>query len=143
VGGLYFLKKMKIVISFDGGCKNNPGPAAYAYMISFDDKKINGGGFFENSTNNRAEWSGLLYALKDISKRFSLEELDIEIFSDSELVVKQLLNVYKVKDGELKKIYEEVKSILSKVKSFRIEHVPRDKNKECHRLVEEIFRKNL
>ncbi|MEO0288233.1 MAG: ribonuclease HI family protein [candidate division WOR-3 bacterium] len=134
---------MKIVISFDGGCKNNPGPAAYAYSISFDDKRINGGGFFDNSTNNRAEWSGLLYALKDVSERFFLNELEIEIFSDSELVVKQLLQVYKVKDPELKKIYEEVKSILSKVKSFRVEHVPRNENRECHKLVEEIFRKNL
>lgn len=134
---------MKIVISFDGGCKNNPGPAAYAYEISFDDQKIRGGGFFNNSTNNRAEWSGLLYALKDLSNRFSLRDLEIEIFSDSELVVKQLLKIYKVKDPELKKIYEEVKSILSKVKSFKIEHVPREKNKECHKLVEEIFQKNL
>lgn len=134
---------MKIVISFDGGCKNNPGPAAYAYRITFDDRVIDGGGFLENSTNNRAEWSGLLYALKDISKRFSLSDLEIKIFSDSELVVKQLSNIYKVKDPELKKIYFDVKNILSKVKTFEIKHIPREENRKCHKLVEDIFKKNL
>ncbi len=132
---------MRIVINFDGGCKNNPGPAAFAYKISYEDKFLTGGGFFKNSTNNRAEWSGLLYALREVSRTFPLKDLEIEIYSDSELVVKQLKRIYRVKDLELKKIFNEVNEILSQVKSFKIEHIPREENKECHKLVEEIFKK--
>ncbi|HAF07531.1 MAG: Ribonuclease HI [candidate division TA06 bacterium 32_111] len=132
---------MKIVINFDGGCKNNPGPAAFAFKISFKEEFFTGGGFFKNSTNNRAEWSGLLYALREVQNRFTLKDLEIEIYSDSELVVKQLKRIYRVKDLELKKIFNEVNEILSQVKSFKIEHIPREENKECHKLVEEIFKR--
>ncbi len=65
-----FIKKMKVTINFDGGCKNNPGPAACAYIITTPDKTVSGGCFFKESTNNKAEWSGLLYSLRKLKNMF-------------------------------------------------------------------------
>lgn len=140
--GYLFTGKMKVTINFDGGCKYNPGPAACAYRIMTPEETITGGCFLKESTNNKAEWAGLLYSLKRLRSMFDLKDIELTIWSDSELVVNQLLKRYRVKNQELKKIYDEVCEILSLTKEYKIFHIRREENKEAHKLVEKVFKEN-
>jgi len=81
---------MRIVINFDGGCKNNPGPAAFAYKISYEDKFLTGGGFSKTQLTTVQNGQVYFTSLREVSRTFPLKDLEIEIYSDSELVVKQL-----------------------------------------------------
>jgi len=87
--------------------------------------------YLDDSTNNEAEYGALIYGLKLLLKS---NILNINIYSDSELVVKQISGHYKVKNDRMKKLYKETYSLLSKFKSWSCTHVLRDKNKVADKL---------
>ena len=132
--GYYILKNKKIILYIDGGSRGNPGPAGIGVVVlDAEEKKIKDlHKYIGEATNNIAEYSALLYGLEEAA---TLGADEIVVHMDSELVVKQLHGEYKVKDENIKVIFEKVVSILKKFKSFEIKHIDRSKNKEADKLV--------
>lgn len=117
----------------DGGARGNPGPAGFGVYIT--DHKGEAiaelSEFLGIRTNNFAEYSGLLAAL-EFALRYDHPRL--RVVSDSELMVKQIKGQYKVKSPDLRPLYDEAKRRIAGLKTFRIEHVLRNKNKHADRL---------
>lgn len=119
---------------YDGGSRGNPGPAAYACVIETSDgEEIEQfGEAIGEVTNNVAEYNGLVNGLK---RALELGATSLEIFSDSELIVKQIRGEYKVKHADMKPLYERAKTMLAKLDSYTINHVPRAENATADALV--------
>jgi ribonuclease HI len=115
----------RVKIYTDGGARGNPGPSAYGVVIhSDDDRKLTEFGQYVGvGTNNEAEYMGLLAALGE-AKRLGADE--VEIASDSELMVKQLLGMYRVKAENLRPLFDETRKRLATFVHFSIRHVRRD-----------------
>jgi probable phosphoglycerate mutase len=122
-----------LVAYIDGGSRGNPGPAAYGvYLQDANGKCIDElCEFLGVKTNNVAEYSALLAAL-----RYAIEKdfCDVQVVSDSELLVKQMQGKYRVQSPDLRPLYEEARRMVAKLDSFSIKHVLRAKNKEADRL---------
>ena len=118
----------------DGGARGNPGPAAWGVAVfDVDGDYVEGhNGLLGCATNNVAEYSALIEALK-IAEARGAQEVDIQ--SDSELIVRQILGAYRVKHPDLKPLYQRAKEIIARFESFRIRHVRRNENKHADGLV--------
>ena len=120
-------------IFIDGASRGNPGPAAAAFVIkdargaAVEKKSF----FLGENTNNAAEYFALVMAL-DEAKRLKAREVRIK--SDSELLVKQMLGEYRIKNGNLKLFFRKAKNLASRFESFEIMHIPRTENKEADKL---------
>lgn len=127
-------------INTDGGSRGNPGPGASAFVVWESDQVINSEGkAFQNTTNNKAEYTALLMACEWLSaQKPSVEK--VEFYLDSELVVKQMNGVYKIKDQDLFQIAQQIKT-LAKGFAFPVSytHVRREFNKEADLLVNETL----
>lgn len=124
----------EIITAFcDGGSRGNPGPAGFGVSIQGAHGETLGelSEFLGKKTNNFAEYSGLLAALN-----FALTQgySRLKVVSDSELMVKQIKGQYRVNSPDLRPLYEEAKRRIARLKSFQIQHVLRDKNKNADRL---------
>ena len=123
----------RCVAYIDGGSRGNPGVAGYGVHVQ-DEGGVTVASLSENlgiRTNNFAEYSALIGAL-----RYALaNEYDgMRAYADSELMVRQINGVYKVKSPDLQPLFREAKALISKLKSFSIDHVPREQNREADRL---------
>lgn len=116
---------MKFQLFTDGGSRGNPGDSAYAYIIRDQDghEIASGSDYLGKMTNNEAEYHGLLAGLKEVLRRGGSE---IEVFMDSELVIKQLKGQYQVKAANLAPLNREAVEILSRMKAAKVHHVPRE-----------------
>jgi len=122
----------------DGGARGNPGPSAYGVIIRNSKGKIvkELGQYLGLQTNNFAEYSGLLAALEYAQK----EKIpSLKVFSDSELLVKQMKGQYKVKSPGLVPLYERARSLVRQLQHFSIEHVRREQNRDADRMVNEVL----
>lgn len=130
--------KSKTVLAFaDGGSRGNPGPAAWGALLQQDGRTfIELNEYIGNRTNNVAEWTGVV---KILEKALELGVQDIEVRLDSELVVKQLLGQYRVKNESLIPLYQAAKSLSARFSKFKIMHVRREHNKEADRLVNQAL----
>ena len=119
---------MKVIINIDGGSRGNPGPGASAYVIKDTAGKIlaQEGYFIPHCTNNQAEYTALRLAL---IKSAELAATELEIISDSLLLVKQYLGEYKIKNADLAARMVEIRE-LAKPFTIQIRHVLRSLNKE-------------
>jgi probable phosphoglycerate mutase len=120
--------------AFDGGSRGNPGTAAWGVAL-FDDNDayLEGhAGTLGRATNNVAEYHGLLKTL-DLAIEQGAEH--VEIRSDSELIVRQILGRYRVRHPDLKPLYARARKMIETFASFRIGHVRREQNREADRLV--------
>jgi len=119
-----------IIIYTDGGSRGNPGPAAAAFILmDTAGNIIEGKAFFiGDTTNNVAEYTGLLKALS-AAKQAGAKT--IEAFSDSELMVRQINGRYRVKNLKLKELFTKCAALLAEFASWRITHIPRDQNKQA------------
>jgi ribonuclease HI len=127
-----------VKIYCDGASRGNPGPASIGVWATDEQGNgLEGNMVFEISerfgttTNNQAEWKALTRGLQ------KAEELGLEtisVFLDSELVVRQVLKVYKVKKTELKPYFEEASKRIQSFKKFSIQHIPREQNKKADSL---------
>lgn len=127
-----------LIVYTDGGARGNPGPAACAFVISKDGSTLyKGSKYLGVTTNNVAEYSGLIIALTKIGEHLKNNSApSVKFFLDSELVVKQLLNIYKVKDLNLIKLYSKAKEIIAGLNTkVSFEHVLRSQNKIADSLV--------
>ena len=119
----------KIIVNTDGGARGNPGPAGIGVVIA-DDKGAVVARFSQyigEATNNVAEYKALIYALEKL-KNFDYTEAECRL--DSELIVRQLNGEYRVKEGKLKELYQQVQQLIF-FKPIKFVHVPREKNKEA------------
>jgi ribonuclease HI len=112
----------------DGAARGNPGPAGAGAVIVSPEGHIQArvGKFLGDSTNNVAEYMGLILGLKR-AKAMGIRELDV--LADSELVVKQLAGDYAVKADHLKPLHDEAKQLLGTFSIANLRHVPREENK--------------
>jgi len=136
---------MTLQVYTDGGSLNNPGKAASAFVI-YKDKTIlfKEGKKIGINTNNVAEYQALIMAWEKIITLISTRQIatpdKIEFFADSQLMVNQLLGLYKVKNMELKKLFLKIKDLEKKIKTnFTYTHVLREKNSLADSLVKQAF----
>lgn len=122
----------------DGGARGNPGPAGFGVAIKTLDGELvkELGGYLGRATNNVAEYSGLIAAL-EAAHELGAEEL--EVFSDSELMVRQMNGQYKVRNEGLKPLFAKAKALAGRLGSVRISHVRREENREADRLANEAM----
>jgi len=114
----------KISIYTDGGSRGNPGNSAIGIII-IDSKKIiyKHGEYIGKATNNKAEYTALIKALKKASELFHEE---VSCFSDSELMIKQLNGEYRVINPDIKKLFLEVKKLEENFERVTYFHVTRE-----------------
>ncbi len=129
---------MKIILFTDGGSRGNPGPSASGVVIKNEAGEVlfAGGEYLGVQTNNFAEYSALIFALK---KTKELGGTIAECVLDSELVVKQMLGKYKVKDPTLQQLYRQVKKLSEEFISISFRHTLRDGNKAADAEVNRIL----
>ena len=123
----------EIVANIDGGSRGNPGPAAYGVSIktAHGDPVTAFAKFLGETTNNFAEYQGLLAALE---YAISHGHPRLRVLTDSELMARQISGQYKVRSPDLKPLYDKAKSLISRLESFSIRHVYREQNREADRL---------
>ena len=125
------------IANIDGGSRGNPGPAAFgAYIEAADGTITQLKGFIPHSTNNVAEYNGLLAALRWAAEH---RVAHLHVRADSELLVKQMKGVYRVKNPGLIPLYEEARRLIRQVGAVTFEHVRREFNKEADRLCNEAM----
>ena len=127
----------------DGGARGNPGPAAYGFVIEGPElARIEQGKAIGNATNNIAEYSAVIEALKKLKAVLGTERSArsaVRVHADSELLVKQANREYKVKDENLKVKFMELHNLRLDFASVAFVHVPRTKNKDADRMVNEAL----
>jgi ribonuclease HI len=125
------------IANIDGGSRGNPGPAGYGVHIEQADGTIlELKEFLGSCTNNVAEYSGLLAALRWAAQH---GVSDLRIRSDSELLVKQMRGEYRVKNPGLLPLYDEARALMRKIGRVTFEHVRREFNKDADRLANEAM----
>lgn len=129
---------MKARLSTDGGSRGNPGPAAYGYVLETDDGTVLAahGESIGVATNNVAEYRALVEGLK---KAAELEVDELEVVSDSELLVKQMRGEYKVKNEALRELVDEAEALARRVGKVTYTAVRREHNELADRLVNEAL----
>ena len=131
----------KIIIYTDGGSRGNPGHAGIGIVIN--DKKYSE--YIGIKTNNQAEYMALIFALKKVKKIYGKDVVNyiIDIYMDSELIVKQMNNEYKVNEN-LALLYLEVHNLIIELKiNVTFRHVLREKNKIADSLVNSALDEKL
>ena len=125
---------MKLTIHTDGGARGNPGPSGIGIYIT-DEKGKNVKSISEyigKATNNQAEYKALIRGLEEAKK---LKADEVSIIMDSELIVKQVKQEYKVRDSQLASLYVKAWNLIQDFKDYSIKHVLRSKNKKADDLV--------
>ena len=121
----------------DGAARGNPGPAAYAIVLARPGQPvIEEAQSIGTATNNVAEYTALVEGLQMASE---LGVKKLAVFSDSELLVKQMNGEYRVKNEDLKPLYAEAKELAATFEKFTITHVRRDQNKRADLLGNEAL----
>jgi ribonuclease HI len=122
----------------DGGARGNPGPSGYGVVIhdASGRKVAELSEYLGHHTNNYAEYQGLLAVLR-YAVANSVRAL--QVVSDSELMVRQMKGIYKVKHPELRKLYEEAQQLVRKLDRFEIRHALREHNRDADRLANEAM----
>lgn len=123
----------KVIAYTDGASRGNPGNAGIGVLLMDEDhnviKEISE--YIGETTNNIAEYTAMITALKE-ALEMNFDE--IEVISDSELMVKQINKEYQVKNEGLKPLYQEICELLKEFKSFTVRHVRREYNKRADEL---------
>jgi ribonuclease HI len=129
---------VKARLSTDGGSRGNPGPAAYGYVLETDDGTVLDarGETIGVATNNVAEYRALLAGLEAALDR-GVDEL--EVVSDSELLVKQMRGEYKVKNDALRELVEDAHGLAHRLAKISYTAIRREHNELADRLVNEAL----
>jgi ribonuclease HI len=129
---------VKARLSTDGGARGNPGPAAYAYVLEAEDGTVLAahGETIGVATNNVAEYRALVEGLR---KAFELGVAELEVVSDSELLVHQMRGEYKVKNEALRELWQEAGDLADRIGQVRFTAVRREHNELADRLVNEAL----
>jgi ribonuclease HI len=127
-----------LIAYIDGGARGNPGPAGYGVVIQDQaGRKVSAvSEYLGHQTNNYAEYSGLLAALRYVVQHGYKA---LKVVSDSELMVKQIRGEYKVKNASLQELHRAAKELISQLDWFLIQHVLREKNRQADKLANEAM----
>lgn len=129
---------MKVRIYTDGGSRGNPGPAASGAVIKEIDGHADGetivcvSRWLGKDTNNQAEYTAIIIGLE---RAKTLGATEVDMVMDSELAVRQLNGIYKVKNPEIAKRFVEVHNLIQDFKKVTFRHVRREFNKEADAVV--------
>lgn len=129
-------------IHTDGGSRGNPGPAAIGMVIDHGGKRKEYACCIGKATNNEAEYSALVLALKKAKQfvgRERAKKINVKCFADSELMVKQLNHEYKLKNEAIKEFFIEIWNLSIDFGSVSFEHVRREHNKRADRLLNQAL----
>jgi ribonuclease HI len=129
---------VKARLSTDGGARGNPGPAAYGYVLEAEDGTVlvAHGEAIGVATNNVAEYRALVEGLR---KAAELQVDELEVVSDSELLVHQMRGDYKVKNEALRKLWSEANELADRIRKVTYTAVRREHNELADRLVNEAL----
>lgn len=129
----------KLILSCDGGSRGNPGPAAYGFVVYLNAEKVleKCGNYLGVTTNNQAEYAGLIAGLNWVLLHYP--ETHLEIKMDSLLIVNQIKGLYKVKSPELLPRYLEARGLLARLPSWSISHTYRSGNSVADSLVNQVL----
>ena len=132
------LNVKKAIIFTDGAAEPNPGPAAIGAIIKDEQGRLIAriSRRIGTTTNNQAEYRAIIAALE---KAIELGARHADIYSDSELVVKQINGKYRVKKPTLKPLHQKVRQLLDNLEGFTVIHVPREQNAEADNLANEAL----
>ena len=139
---------MKITLYTDGGSRGNPGPAAAGAVVFDGEGKVLAeiSDFLGTTTNNVAEYEALeraLMATRDWLANNPSEKPHIEVRMDSELIIKQMLGIYRVKDSKMKEFFMRIGMLRENLPTITFTHVRREFNKHADRVVNEAIDKAL
>jgi len=125
-------------IHIDGASRGNPGEAGFGVWVAAEDGTPVAGlfGYLGRATNNVAEYQALIHAL-----RYALEggARRVRIFSDSELVVRQMQGAYRVKHPDMVALHREAARLMGRFEEASLRHVPRESNREADRLANQAL----
>jgi ribonuclease HI len=131
-----------LVAHSDGGARGNPGPAGYGVVIEDESRKkvAQLSEYLGHQTNNFAEYQGLIAALE-----YALQHgpKALKLISDSELLVRQIKGIYKVKNAALQDLHSRARELISQLEWFSIGHALREHNREADRLANEAMDKGM
>jgi ribonuclease HI len=131
-----------LVAHSDGGARGNPGPAGYGVVLKDESgRKVAAlSEYLGHQTNNFAEYQGLIAALE-----YALEHgpKALKLISDSELLVRQIKGIYKVKSPTLQDLHGRAKELIAKLEWFSIGHALREHNQEADQLANEAMDKGM
>ena len=125
-------------LHIDGASRGNPGEAGFGVYVTSPsgDELASLYGYLGRASNNVAEYEALLHAL-----RYSLGRgaRRVKVFSDSELVVRQMAGQYRVKHPDMQKLYAQARGLLGRFERVDIAHVRREQNKDADRLANQAL----
>jgi ribonuclease HI len=129
---------LKAKLFTDGGARGNPGPAAFGYVVESEDGHVLAahGETIGRATNNVAEYSGLVAGME---KAAELGVRELEVISDSELLVKQMRGDYRVKNDALRELWEQASDLEGRFGKVRYTAVRRTHNELADQLVNEAL----
>lgn len=134
----------KFIIYTDGGARGNPGPAAIGAVVSGEKgavmKEISE--YIGETTNNEAEYQAAIAALKKLKALIGKTEAknsSVQVFADSELLVKQLNGEYKIENPNMQSLFLKLWNLKIDFGKVTFQAVPREQNKEADRLVNEAL----
>ena len=128
----------EIIAHIDGGSRGNPGPSAAGFVLTNRrGTQLQARAFFiGRTTNNVAEYTSLIKALEGAGQMGAAK---LSVFSDSELLVKQINGEYRVKSEQIQPLYQQAVKQLDQFTQWTIRHVPREKNKKADKLVNQAL----
>jgi ribonuclease HI len=131
-----------LIAHSDGGARGNPGPAGYGVVIQDDSgRKVAAlSEYLGHQTNNFAEYQGLIAALEYALKHGPKA---LKVISDSELLVRQIKGIYKVKNATLQELHGRAKDLIAQLEWFSIGHALREHNREADRLANDAMDKGM
>jgi ribonuclease HI len=131
-----------LVAYTDGGARGNPGPSGYGVVIKDESgRKVAAlSEYLGHQTNNFAEYQGLIAALEHASKHGPKA---LKVVSDSELLVRQIKGIYKVKNPTLQDLHARAKELIAQLDWFSIGHALREHNQEADRLANEAMDRGM
>ncbi len=135
----------KIIIYTDGGSRGNPGKAGIGVVFCNEkEQEIKKFGEYlgDGLTNNEAEYQAVIFGLKKFKAVFGkvmAKVSEVEIRSDSELLVNQMNGKYKIEDEKMQKFFIEIWNLKIDFKNVKFKAIPREKNKEADKLVNEAL----
>jgi ribonuclease HI len=128
---------LTLTIHIDGAARGNPGPAAYACILRADGQVLQEAkGYLGTATNNVAEYTALVKALELAAAR---QATSVHIYSDSELLVRQMNGAYQVRSELLQPLYQQAKRLARQFDAVQLTHIYREHNHEADRLCAEVL----
>ena len=132
---------LKLELFIDGACQGNPGPSGAGVVIRHNGKVIKEiSRYIGCATNNIAEYTALIFGLQE---SLILKADGVKINTDSELLYRQLIKVYKVKHPNIVGLYNQAVHLAGGFKEFSISHIPRELNSEADKLATKAIKENF